>query len=100
VTRAPTKDAPLEIWLEGLVTFDGSVVEQFHFRENYCGRRHVAVISDMRLHEDRSRLHLDLRMSFQSMNLLIPFRPEQRPRVEQLMHAIRAAQAARGSGQA
>lgn len=98
--RAPTRDAPLEMWLEGFVTFDGSVVEQFHFRSNYCGRRHVAVIREMVVHEDGSRLHLDLRTSFQSMNLLIPFRPDQRPQVERLMQAILSAQAARGAGQA
>jgi hypothetical protein len=89
--RVPTRDAPLELWLDGLVTFDGSVVEQFHSRANFCGRRHVAVIGEILFHDDGDLTYLDLRTVFRSMNLLIPFRAQQRPQAQQLVAAIRAA---------
>ncbi len=91
----PTPEAPLELWLEGFVTFDGAVIEQFHFRQNFCGRRHVAVIGEISFHDKGDLTYLDLQTVFRSMNLLIPFRSQHRGQVDGLVGAIRAAQAAR-----
>lgn len=81
----------MELWLEGYVTFDGEVLEQFHFRENYCGRRHVATIADVQLKHAGGMHYIDVTTVFGAMNLMLPFPAERRAQAERLALALRSA---------
>lgn len=88
---APLASPKFSAWLEGYVTFDGEVLEQFHFRDSLCRRQHIATIVEARFDQDGGRQYIEVRTAFDGRLWIVPFRPQQKPLADQLLMALKRA---------
>ena len=87
---APLVSHNFSAWLEGYVTFDGEVLEQYHQREYHNQRQHVATIQGVSFESDGSRQYIQVRTKFNRL-WMIPYHPEQRALATRLLHAVQSA---------
>ncbi len=85
---APLASPAFSAWLEGYVTFDGEVLEQFHYRDSLCRRQHINTIQSVSLEEDGGRKYIEVRTPFNGRLWIIPFRAEQAGLANQLLAAL------------
>lgn len=85
----------MELFLgEGLVTFDGKVIEGFGVRAEACGRAHLASLAYVELGEAGGQLYIRPLTVWGSSPFLLPFPEDQRAVAEWFISEIERARAA------
>lgn len=82
----------MELFLgEGLVTFDGKVIEGFGVHQDACGRAHLASLAYLELGEAKGQLYLRPLTVWGSSPFLLSFPQDQRAVAEWFIGEVERA---------